>query len=381
MMGHVSTPPFVRRMALRAFDFSERGLRWGVRDQQERGSRWWRRFPFIVQCALTGGVAWAIATYLLGHPQAVFAPIAAVICIGLNYGERLTRSVEIGLGVIVGVGLGDLFVYLFGTGVWQIVVMVLVAMSVATWLGAGTLITIQAAVQSMVVMTLLQTGEAGFTRIIDAFVGVLCALAVTLLLPAASLNRPRREAARVLREAAGALDEVYRALAEDDLEIGRKVLARVRRSESLMAPLRSATTEGLAAARVSAVHRHRRGRLEELSALVGPLDRMLRNQRVLVRRCTVAIWRDEPVPLTYRHLLRELAEALRSCAQEFDAGRIPSSVIPQLTAMAQRSSHLPISRTMSAVVLLAQMRSMMVDLLELCGMDSADAHETVPDME
>lgn len=368
-------------MALRAFDFSERGVRWGLRSQQRRVERWTDRLPFIAQCAIGATLAWAIATYGLGHRMAMLAPIAAVITMGMNYGQRVTRAIEIGIGVIVGIGLGDLFVYVFGVGVWQLFILIMAAMSVATWLGAGNLITTQAAVQGIVVMTLIRGADPGFTRILDAVVGGAVAVIITAIVPAASLSRPRRTAARILRETAGTIDEVCRALAHEDEEAGRRVLAKARRSEELMEPLRVSTSESLASVRYSAVLRHRRGRLEELAALVIPMDRLLRNLRIVARRSTVAMWRDESVPRSHRLLLADLADLLRACADELDAGRIPRSVRPALIDLAKRSAELTMRQSMSAVVLLAQTRSMIIDALELCGMDYADAREAVPDME
>ena len=39
----------------------------------------------LVQCALAAGAAWAIAHDLLGHAAPFFAPIVAVICLGMTY--------------------------------------------------------------------------------------------------------------------------------------------------------------------------------------------------------------------------------------------------------------------------------------------------------
>ena len=41
----------------------------------------------------------------------------------------------------------------------------------------------------------------------------------------------------------------------------------------------------------------------------------------------------------------------------------------------------PVADSISAVVILAQARSMLVDLMELTGLDYADARELVPDMD
>jgi uncharacterized membrane protein YgaE (UPF0421/DUF939 family) len=62
----------------------------------------------IAQCSITAALAWLLARELLGHQLPFFAPIAAIITLGLRYGQRLRRCVEVAIGVAVGVAVGDL---------------------------------------------------------------------------------------------------------------------------------------------------------------------------------------------------------------------------------------------------------------------------------
>src|SRR3954454_16520777 len=169
---------------------------------RRRIDRWRSRTFFIAQCALAAGAAWAIARYVVGHKQPFFAPVAAMVCLGFSFGQRLRRVAEVMVGVAVGVGVGDLFVRFFGTGVPQIVFVVALAMSVAVLLGAGTLMTTQAGVQAAIVTTLLPDPGAGFSRWLDAVLGGLVALAAATIAPAAAIRRPRQQASGVLNERA-----------------------------------------------------------------------------------------------------------------------------------------------------------------------------------
>jgi uncharacterized membrane protein YgaE (UPF0421/DUF939 family) len=54
-------------------------------------------------------VAWFLAVLLLGLDETTFAPIAAVISLGLAIGECGRRAVELTLGVGFGVLLVDFF--------------------------------------------------------------------------------------------------------------------------------------------------------------------------------------------------------------------------------------------------------------------------------
>ena len=119
----------------------------------------------IGQCALAAGAAWLIASDLLGHQTPFFAPIAAVVSLGTSYGQRLRRVVEVTLGVAVGVLLADLIVAQLGSGWWQLTVLVALAMSAAFLLDGGQLFVTQAAVQSIVVSTLLPDPDQGLVAL------------------------------------------------------------------------------------------------------------------------------------------------------------------------------------------------------------------------
>ena len=83
-------------------------------------------------------------------------------------------------------------------------------MAVAVLLAGGPLIVTQAAVQSVVVVTLLPDPSAGFDRWLDALIGGAVALAAAAVAPQTPLRRPRLEAARVLDELAVVLHDARR---------------------------------------------------------------------------------------------------------------------------------------------------------------------------
>jgi uncharacterized membrane protein YgaE (UPF0421/DUF939 family) len=49
----------------------------------------------ILQTAVAAGLAWFMAVLILGVDRPTFAPIAAVIALGLAVGERARRAVEL----------------------------------------------------------------------------------------------------------------------------------------------------------------------------------------------------------------------------------------------------------------------------------------------
>jgi uncharacterized membrane protein YgaE (UPF0421/DUF939 family) len=46
----------------------------------------------IVQIGVSVALSWLIARNTLGHENPLFAPVTAIICLGLPYGQRLRLS-------------------------------------------------------------------------------------------------------------------------------------------------------------------------------------------------------------------------------------------------------------------------------------------------
>lgn len=332
----------------------------------------------IAQCALAAGLAWFIAKDLLGHPTPFFAPIAAVLSLGTSYGQRLRRVAEVTLGVAIGVLVGDLLVAWLGSGWWQLVLIVTLAMSTAFLLDGGQLFTTQAAVQSIVVSTLLPDPGAALIRWTDALVGGAVALVAATVVPAAPLRRPREQAAQV----ADKVSELLRCSADlmesGELDPALDLLADARSTDYLIHELQAASDEGLAVVASSPFriqHRHDQRRMADL---VDPLDRALRNTRVLVRNTTVTAYHRRPVPAAYAQLTRDLADAVTLVATELGGNRMATAAEPALLAVARGTGELERSEVLSVEVLLAQLRSIVADLLLVTGMGPLEASDALP---
>jgi len=151
----------------------------------------------IGQCSVAAGVAWWLATDIVGHPKPFFAPIAAVICLGTTYGQRLRRIVEVSFGVAIGIFLADVLLLWIGNGPVQLTGVVGLAMTLGFLLNPGPLFVTQIAVQAIVVVTLVATPGYALTRWTDALVGGAVALVAATVVPRAPLRRPREQAAAV----------------------------------------------------------------------------------------------------------------------------------------------------------------------------------------
>ena len=107
----------------------------------------------MVQTSVAASVACFLATVVLGNEQPFFAPIAAIISLGLTLGQRGRRTVEVVLGVAIGLLIADLVVSFIGVGPVQIGPVAL-AMAAAVFFSERNLFVNQAAISAILVIVL-----------------------------------------------------------------------------------------------------------------------------------------------------------------------------------------------------------------------------------
>ena len=343
-----------------------------------RLARWRSKRWQIVQCAIAAAVAWFIAKHVLGHATPVFAPIAAVASLGTSYGQRLRRVAEVSLGVSLGVLVGDLLVAWVGQGAWQLAMIVVLAFTVAILLDAGVVFQNQAAVQSIFVTAMLPGSSGIWTRWTEALVGGAVGLVAATIVPGAPLRRPREQAAVVVRKMSTLLRAAADVIHEADAVHGMAVLAEARSTDPLVRELQAAADEGISVVASSPFRVRHREHLRAMSELVEPLDRALRSTRVLVRQVAVAAYRGQPVPDEYADLARQLADATDEIAEELRANRMAVAVQLRLVELGEASSTVPRSAVLNAEGVLLQLRSVIVDLLQLTGMGQFEATDALP---
>jgi uncharacterized membrane protein YgaE (UPF0421/DUF939 family) len=345
---------------------------------RHRFARLRQRSFFIVQCATAAAVAWWVATNLLHHESAFFAPVTVMLSLGMSYGQRLRRVIEVTLGVAIGVLVGDIFVHFFGSGVWQIAVVATMAMTLAVLFGAGTMLVTQAGVQAIIVTTLVAQQEFALSRWLDAVVGGTIALLAATITPASPLRKPRAQAAVVVTELSAILLCTAKALRQSDLALAATALDRARNSEHALDELRDLSAEGIAVVRLSPFRRRHLPAVQAIADLMEPLDRAIRNIRVLVRRASVAVRTSEEVPAPYVDLISSLADVTTEIAGQLGERRLATGSRAALTTIAQSSSPVEPQTSLSAEVIRAQVRSVVVDLLMLTGLTYVEACARVP---
>ncbi len=344
-----------------------------VRLERVSAKRWQ-----IAQCAAAAGVAWLIAADLLGHPRPFFAPVAAVVSLGTSYGQRLRRVAEVTAGVALGVLLADLLAILLGSGWWQLVLVVTLSMTTALLITGGQTFVTQAAVQSIIIMSLVPAPSDALVRWSDAVVGGCVALVAATVVPAAPLRRPRENAAKVVRKISALLRAAAEVMVDGVPSRALELLADARSTDYLIRELQDAADEGMAVVSSSPFRVRHRKDIRRMAELVEPLDRALRSTRVLVRQTAVAAYHHRHVPKSYSLLALDLADATDIVAEELAHDRMAVAAREPLLLVGEASGLVERAEALSAEVVLAQLRSVIVDLLLLTGLDQIESTEALP---
>jgi len=333
----------------------------------------------ILQTSVAASLAWLLATEVVGHSTPFFAPISAVITLGLTIGERRRRAVELAIGVSVGIAIADLLVSWIGTGTWQVGVVTGLAMLAATLVGGGTLLASQAGASAVLVATLQPPEGFDFTRAADALVGSATALVVgSLFLPVDPVRLVREALAPVLDRLAAMLERIAEALEERDAAEADASLTAVGRLDVRYAQV--AATLGAAgdAARISVTRRGTLGRLERYVIAEAEIGVAIEDVRALARGATRAIALEDSTPPDAIAAIRALADAVREQAttleDEADPARARDAA---LRAVMHANAVLAETSNMSALYIVGQVRLIAADILRASGLERAEASQAV----
>ncbi|QYC43480.1 hypothetical protein Nocox_29480 [Nonomuraea coxensis DSM 45129] len=337
-------------------------------------------WPSIAQCAVGAALAWIVAVRLLGHPRPFFAPISVLICVGVGLGQRLRRVAELIVGVSLGVGVGDLLVAWIGSGPWQIALVVALAMAIAVLLDGGALFVAQAGSSAVLVATLVPVeGAGGLDRMADALTGGVIGIAAVALMPASPFTIAGKHLSDVLDALSTALERAAEAIEKRDVDLAADALEAARGTQALVEELEKALETSKEITTISPMHWHRRARLARYEAAVLPVDLAMRNVRVLCRRTLASLGEASPPPAALAEAMREVSEAALLLQLELGAGREPTLARQALLAVAARER--PEHLGFSAHVIIAQLRSVVVDLLEATGMEHEAATATLTPLD
>lgn len=341
-----------------------------------------------VQMTVCAVGAYAFAEHILGHTGPLFAATSSLIALGFSRDPRLRRVMEVGLGCTLGIVVGDLLVHWLGSGVWQAAVVLLFSILLARVLDSGTIFTTQLGLQSLLVVLLPAPPGGPFTRSLDAVVGGVFALLVTVLMPKDPRQEPRQDVRKLLHEFAEVLRECADALIDSDSTTAWHALVRGRNCQPLVDRMRQSLRASGEVATLAPAYRKHREELHAMETSLDSIDLALRNSRVFARRLTSAI---NHTALT-DEATDSISEVLRDTAAAVDELSLGLAEMHDGT----RRAHMRVARQdladiairlhpkllnvqkLEGETVVMLFRPLMVDLLEAAGMEPAEARDALP---
>lgn len=336
-----------------------------------------RHTPHLLLAAAAAGISYLLASLVFGPDDAVFAPIAAVVSVGLSAGQRLVRAAEISFGVVLGLVMADLLTQLIGAGPWQLAVAVLLGMSAAVALRASSLMANQAAVAAVFVMVLVPLQDTPpLVRLADAVLGGLVAIVLSALFSPDPHRVALVTTEQLLEGLAGGYRGLAAALDTSDMPAVGRIMGDLEKLETAGRDLETAidaTRERITFGAAKTRMRQRR-RLRSIEQLAGRAGVMVTSARSTGRAVsTMARHRQPPDPALVS-ALEQLAQALLEM-RSWVRGQARMVVVQeQALRAAVTASALPPAGTPTAEHALAwQIRGSAVDILRVLGLSTPDA--------
>src|SRR5215208_6227089 len=342
----------------------------------------------ILQTALAACGAWFLSVLLLGVDRPTFAPIAAVICLGLAVGERGRRAVELTLGVAFGVAIADFLVFVVGVGALQAGLVVALAMALAVFLGREDVGVKEAAISAMIIMITFHSPDSGLPleRFLEALIGGSTALLINALLPINPERMVEEAAHPLFEESVAVLEEVAGALDGGDAERAQNAYVKAREIDARVAGLKEAVAAGRETARLAPPRRGSLRHLELYAAASDQIDLTVRDVRALARAALSVVQPEDPAPERLLAAIRGLARATEALAAYLQTSGDPPEETRRLALEAAKEAstlleeHEDLARDLGVNALVDQIHSSAVDLIGGTGMDRAAALQALEEV-
>jgi len=351
----------------------------GSLELDRRLARLRSQMRLILQAAIAASVSWELASLAFPNRSPLFAPFAAIVCLASGYGQRARRTLELILGVALGIGVADLAARATGTGSWQLFLITLAAMSVAVLLDAGRVFVLQAGLSAMIVVTVQPPGSglAG-QRFLEVLIGGLIALAVSSLVPADPRRALSATGAPVLDEFKETLRDLARALDDRDVTRARRALERARAIDAAAANWQGEVRVAQETMRTSPTVRRMQREIAAQAQAAAYMDLAVRNLRVLARAVIRGIELGDTVPASIAVALQQIASAAEGLGAELTGDtRHADPRQPLLVAVGAAATALRENGSLSVSAIVGQIRSTATDLLSALGDREEDARWAV----
>ena len=157
------------------------------------------------------------------------------------------------------------------------------------------------------------------------------------------------------------------------------VLAELRTSQTAIDDYKSALQTGSEIAKIAPIRWRSKDELSRYQMVAGPVDYAIRNTRVLARRAMAALKAEEAIPDGVPDVLRDYADAVDCLKVELEKGKEPKETREAIGNAARPLTARRLGGDgFSSKVVLAQIRSVAVDLLQATGLSRSEAMEALP---
>ena len=360
-----------------------------------RSGAWRARKALIpaATSAIAAVAAYAFAAIIFGHSEPYFAATSALISLGFGRDPHIRKALEVAIGVTLGILVGDTLQALLGQGYWQGVIVVFVTIILARFIDSGVIFTTQMSIQAVLVVLLPIPVEGPLSRSVDAVIGGVIAIAITMLTPVSL----RKEAVAGMRELftsiTATLRELSSALEEQDSRSSWVALIEARGLQSKIDSVRAELSRADQAATYSPTQRSARQDLQEMSRTLEKTDLAVRSLRIIARRVITVIDEFDTKSPKGDDLQRmsawfsDAADAIgilgRSVAEPVAPGRHRSLSVARNAlgaATTKLTPHNLGANTLHGEALVMMCRPMMVDFIEATGSDHHEASNYLPNV-
>src|SRR5215217_6523487 len=340
----------------------------------------------ILQTAVAACAAWFLSVLVLGVDRPTFAPIAAVICLGLAVGERARRAIELTFGVAFGVAIADFLVSVVGVGALQAGLVVALAMAVAVFLGREETGVKEAAISAMIILITFHAPDTGLPlgRFLEALIGGGTALLINALLPINPERMVEEAAHPVFDDSAAVLEDVAGALESGDAERAQNAYLKAREIDARVSGLKEAVAAGRETARLAPPRRRSLRHLDLYAAAADQIDLTVRDVRALSRAALSVVRPEDPSPEPLSEAVHTLAAATGALAAYLDTSGDPEDT-RRLTLEAAREASARLNEredlasNLAVNALVDRIHASAVDLLGSTGMDRSSALQALGD--
>ena len=340
----------------------------------------------ILQTAVAASAAWFLAVLVLGVERPTFAPIAAVICLGLAVGERARRAIELTFGVAFGVAIADFLVSVVGVGALQAGLVVALAMTVAVFLGREEVGVKEAAISAMIILITFHSPDTSLPleRFLEALIGGSTALLINALLPVNPERMVEEAAHPLFDDSVAVLEEVAGALESGDAERAQNAYLKAREIDARVSGLKEAVAAGRETARLAPPRRRSLRHLDLYAEAADQIDLTVRDVRALSRAALSVVRPEDPSPEPLSEAVHTLAAATGALAVYLDTSGDPEDTRRLTLEAAREASALlnkreDLASNLAVNALVDQIHASAVDLLGSTGMDRSSALQALGD--